>query len=130
MNTFKKPFNSNIKKTFASIIAPPIEEDIEKISKLFILVEQGNIAEVKKYILSTRVKLNAKLNDETILHKVLMIDDIKMSESKKLHFIDYLVANGAFINSYDKFNVTPLHLAVQKKYTSIVKYFIEKKSKY
>jgi hypothetical protein len=128
MNTFKKPFNPNIRKSFTSIIAPQIEEDIDKISKLFILVEQGNIAEVKKYILSTRVKLNAKFNDETILHKVLMIDDIKMSESKKLNFIDYLVSNGAFINSYNKFNVTPLHLAVQKKYKSIVKYFIEKKA--
>jgi len=128
MNTFKKPFNPNIRKPFTSIIAPQIEEDLDKISTLFMKVEQGNIAEVKKYILSTRVKLNAKFNDETILHKVLMIDDIKMPESKKLNFIDYLVSNGAFINSYNKFNVTPLHLAVQKKYTSIVKYFIEKKA--
>ena len=127
MNTFqKKPYNPNIKKIYPTIVAPIIEEDKEKLSKLFILVEQGNIAEVKKYILTTRVKLNAKYNDETVLHKVLMIDDLKMSESKKIDFIDYLVSNGALINSYNKFNITPLHLAVQKKYRTIVKYFIDK----
>jgi hypothetical protein len=128
MNTFKKPYNPNIRKTFSTIIAPQIEEDTEKIAQLFILVEQGNIAGVKKLILSNRVKINAKYNDETILHKVLMIDDVIMSESKKLDFIKYLVSNGAFINSYNKFNVTPLHLAVQKKYSSIVKYFIDNKA--
>ena len=122
----KKPYNPNIKKIYPTIVAPIINEDIDKISKLFILVEQGNIAEVKKYILTTRVKLNAKYNDETILHKLLMIDDIKMSESRKLDFINYLVSNGALINSYNKFNITPLHLAVQRKYRQIVKYFIDK----
>ena len=129
MNTFfdkKKPFNPNIKKIYPIIKAPIVNEDIDKISKLFILVEQGNIAEVKKFILTTRVKLNAKYNDETILHKVLMIDNMKMSESKKLDFIDYLVSNGALINSYNKFSITPLHLAVLNKYRTIVKYFIDK----
>lgn len=129
MNTFKKPYNPNIRKTFPSIVAPVIVENNEKIAQLFSLVEQGNISEVKKFILTTRIKLNYKFgdNDESVLHRVLMIDDLKMPEYKKLEFIDCLVSNGAYVNSYDKYNVTPLHLAVQKKYPSIVKYFIEQK---
>jgi ankyrin repeat protein len=127
MNTFqKKPYNPNIKKIYPTIVAPIFEDDKNKLAQLFILIEQGNIAEVKKYILTTRAKLNAIYNDESVLHKVLMIDDTKMSESKKLDFIIYLVSNGALINAYNKYNITPLHLAVQKKYLSIVKYFIQK----
>ena len=127
MNSFqKKPYNPNIKKIFPTIVAPTFEDDNNKLAQLFILIEQGNIAEVKKHILTTRVKINAIYNDESVLHKVLMIDDIKMSESKKLDFIIYLVSNGALINAYNKYNITPLHFAVQKKYLSIVKYFIQK----
>ena len=115
MNSFqKKPYNPNIKKIYPTIVAPIFEDDKNKLAQLFILIEQGNIAEVKKYILTTRAKLNAIYNDESVLHKVLMIDDTKMSESKKLDFIIYLVSNGALINAYNKYNITPLHLAVQK----------------
>jgi ankyrin repeat protein len=127
MNTFqKKPYNPNIKKIYPTIVAPTFEDDNNKLAQLFILIEQGNIAEVKKYILTTRVKLSAIYNDDGVLHKVLMIDDTKMPESKKLDFIIFLVSNGALINSYNKYNITPLHLAVQKKYLSIVKYFVQK----
>ncbi len=126
MNTFKKPFNPNMRKSFTSIIAPEIVQDTEKIAQLFSLVEQGNIAEVKKFVLTSRIKLSSKFNDSTVLHKVLEIDDLKMPELKKLEFIEYLISNGAHVNSYDKFNVTPLHMAVQARYPSIVQYLISK----
>jgi ankyrin repeat protein len=126
MNTFKKPFNPNIRKTFSTIIAPEVHQPTEKIAQLFSLIEQGNISEVKKFVLSSRIKLSYKMDDETVLHKVLGIDDLKMPEPKKLEFIEYLISNGAYVNSYDKYNVTPLHLAVQKRYLSIVKLLVSK----
>jgi ankyrin repeat protein len=126
MNTFKKPFNPNMRKTFTTIIAPEVQQPTEKIAQLFSLIEQGNIADVKKFVLSSRIKLSYKMDEESVLHKVLQIDDLKMPEPKKLEFIEYLVTNGAYVNAYDKYNVTPLHLAVQKRYPSIVEFLLSK----
>lgn len=128
MNTFnsKKPYNQYARKTFTSIVAPEIVQNTEKITQLFSLVEQGNVAEVKKFVLTSRVKLSSKFNNTTVLHKALLIDDLKMPEQKKLEFIRYLIENGAHVNSYDEFNVTPLHLAVQARYPTIVNELISK----
>lgn len=85
-----------------------VEENI--IDKLFLQVEEGNIEEIKKFILNERVSLNVKNNKgESVLHGIIRNEMIP--ESKKTEIVKFLIMNGAPTVSYDKMNITPLHLA-------------------
>ena len=121
----KKPFNPIKKLSFNQIVAPVQDEDTTKIATLFSFIDQGNISDVKKFILTNRIKLTIQLEDESVLHRVILIDKSKLGENRKLEFIEYLIANGANINTYNKYNISPLHLAVQMKYSKIVKYLLD-----
>ena len=127
MNTFNKPFNKPINKSFiAKPVVPTTIENTDRITALFNTVDQGNIADVKKYILSSRISLSVKLEGESVLHRAIMIDDTKLPQNKKLEFIEYLVSNGAPVNISNNFDVTPLHLAIQKKYNNISEFLLKK----
>jgi hypothetical protein len=118
----KKPI---IRKQYQTFTVPLVEEDDLNVNQLFIYIDSGNYAEVYKLFLSKRIYFNIKLKDESVLHRLMLVSDDKLTENKKLDFIKFLVANGAPINTYNKFNITPLHIAVERKYKKIVEYLLD-----
>lgn len=113
------------KKPIQILNAPLINENIQDINELFMYIDQGDYAQVYKLFLSKRIYFNIKLNDESVLHRLIVVSNDKITEIKKLDFINFLVENGAPINTYNNLNITPLHLAVSLNYNKIVKYLLE-----
>lgn len=120
MNAFKRPQPPKY-------ITPKSVVDIESMTQLYSLVEQGNIGSVKDFLLGKSLNLDFPFNEKTLLNTILNIDESKMSEGKKLEFFKYFIEKPhcLSVNSFDSNHLYPLHVAVKKGYYDIVKYLLE-----
>lgn len=125
-NSYKK---NPIKSRFVDNPAPTEYVDTDNLAKLFALIEQGNIGKCKDFLLGMSLDLNEILDGKIILNSLINVNPIKLSENKKVEFIDYLVDNkDVYINSYDDDGLTPLHCAVKGGYYKIVDYLVNKQA--
>jgi len=88
----------------------------------------ANFGEIKNFFDTNSLPLNS-IKDESgnsILHIILGINNNKLSELEKLEICQFLIDKGANINVYNKQGNTPLHIAAQKQYLTIINLFYEK----
>jgi len=91
------------------------------IAKLFLICQEGNLTNIKDYILSNGLSVNDLVNvdGQSILHVILLNDNITPLE--KLEIFKFLASRNMLKFSYDSQQKTPLHIAAQKQLTEIVK---------
>jgi ankyrin repeat protein len=105
---------------------PIIKVDIKQITDLFNLVANMNINDVKQYMLIEQIPYNVVDNNgNTLIHRVLLENDILKTENQRLHMIKYLYNENVNPDSPNNLNLTPLHLACIKQYYNIIKYLID-----
>jgi ankyrin repeat protein len=93
-------------------------------TKLFMFVQNGNLQDIKEFIFSNNLTTNIKNDsDENLLHVLL-----KSNTNKNIKFdiMVFLIEKGININEHDKYDITPLHLAVKTYDEKIVKYLLSK----
>jgi hypothetical protein len=102
---------------------PPIYNK-ELVSEFFLKVVEGNIIEIKKFIVNNNIPAYVIDTEtgETALHKVIKSE--KILQDVKLEIIEYLIRNGAHVIAFDKTNTTPLHLACKYRLLQIAKLLI------
>ena len=102
-------------------VQPPI--DNFKNNKIFHLILKLDTNELLQYSLKENVPLSS-LNDEgeCLIHYVIKINDKNVSQEAKINIIKFLVSNNVNPDTYNKYNVTPLHLACSFQYDKISKY--------
>lgn len=104
---------------------PERKIDEATIQRLFLLVDNGEFSEIKKFMSANTVSLSVQNEmQESLLHVVINSENI-VTEEEKLLIVKYLTGRGAKVNAYDKNNMTPLHLAAKKQYPQIVKYLLD-----
>ncbi len=103
---------------------PEKKVDESLVLKLFLYVDEGNISKVKQYVQENYLLLNVKNeNGESPIHYV--IKSTNMINEDKNNLVKYLLLRGASAISYDKYNITPLHLAVKAQIPEIIELLIK-----
>lgn len=65
-------------------------------------------------------------DDNTLLHIVLQQENSKLLPKDKLRIVSFLIDHGVPLESYNKTNITPLHLACKNQNKEIVDLLLEK----
>jgi hypothetical protein len=91
------------------------------IAKLFLICQEGQITNIKDYILKNGLTANDLVNTDgqSILHVILLNDSITSRE--KTDIFKFLASRNLLKFSYDSQQKTPLHIASEKQLTEIVK---------
>lgn len=99
----------------------PIKEiDRDKILQLFAVTSDGDYQKIKTIISDKNILLNVKNEKgETLLHAILHNQSTGMSEKEKYELIKYLLDHNVPVSTYDKNNITALHLACKYQYPKI-----------
>ncbi len=128
--TDKTPYESrsNIPKTFYydKEHRPTIKIDNKQITDLFNLVGNMNINEVKQFMIMEQIPYSiVDNNNNTLIHRVLLDNDLLKSEIQRLQMIKFLYNENVNPDGPNYNNLTPLHIACSKQYFHIIKYLIE-----
>ena len=67
-----------------------------------------------------------KNNNNTLIHRVLLESDILKTEVQRLQMIKFLYNENVNPDGPNNNNLTPLHLACNKQYYTIIKFLIDK----
>lgn len=124
-------YNSKIKTRNPNIKYPLTDPkgDFDKsfITDIEIAVNDADINRVKNLINEKKVIFNVKdENGNSPIHFVLNSDNPSYTESSRLELIKLFYENGCPIpGNFNKQNITPLHLAIQNQFVSIVKFLID-----
>lgn len=94
------------------------------IAKLFLICQEGQISNIKDYILKNGLTANDLVNTDgqSILHVILLNDS--MTPREKTDIFKFLASRNLLKFSYDSQQKTPLHIAAEKQLTEIVKILI------
>lgn len=120
----KSTIQSNI-KYINRVNLPEKKIDENLIARLFLLVDEGNVTKIKDYILQNNFLINVRneINGENILHTVIKSGNL--SNDDKTYLVKLFLLKGVSAIAFDKFNVTPLHLAVKNQLKDIVELLIK-----
>lgn len=137
---YKSQQGSN-KPSFKSSYRPPTRAPFQKrtllsakhinpenISKLFVTIGSRDIDQIKNFIPENNKNLNLKNeNGETVLHVLLDQETALDSDNEDLLYdiITYLISQGVSVSGFNKYNITPLHLAAKLQYYKIVELLIK-----
>lgn len=128
--TYKPPFNPNLPKApqapraqFVPIREAPKISNPENTIRIFDIMMNGNINDIKNVISTSNTPLNIKNVDNKSLIHFTLENRFGMNEDDKLELIKYLLDHGAGL-SFDKYNVCPLHLACKYQYKKIVEFLL------
>jgi hypothetical protein len=114
MNKFDKPFR------------PMPFYDKRLGNELFASAESLDTHELLQFSLKNHIPLDYNNDDgETLIHRIVRIDNSKANQHSKLNVIKFLVQNGVNPDKPDKSNNTPLHYACSLQLDLIVKYLLE-----
>lgn len=120
-NTFPKPrssFMDNVQYGDKTI-----NEDI--IKRVYLALNDNNLAEIKKTMLeqNTSFYLTSEETGESPMHIVIKSDNL--DADSKFELVNFLIENGSPITTYDKNNVTPLHLACKHQLYDVVRILLK-----
>jgi len=105
---------------------PIIKVDNKQITDLFNTVGSMDINEVRQLILKEQIPYNVvDNNNNTLIHRVLLENDITKTENQRLQMIKFLYSENVNPDGPNNNNLTPLHIACTKQYLNIIKYLIE-----
>ena len=105
---------------------PQIKIDNKTITDLFNSVGSMDINEVKQQMLREQIPYNiVDNNGNTLIHRVLLENDLTKTENQRLQMIKYLYSENANPDAPNNSNLTPLHIACSKQFINIIKYLIE-----
>jgi len=111
---------------FDKIYNPPIFIDNGKRLELFNIINTLDTSELLQFSLINKISLNqCNDNDDNLIHVVIRMDNIKITEMSKLNIIKFLVQNNVYPDKPNKNNNTPLHLACELQYYYIVEYLLK-----
>ena len=114
-NKFDKPY------------IPVLYVDKKKNQELFNIFSQTlSTTELLKYSLINRISLNQFNEDgENLIHVLLNINPYKLNEETMLYILKFLIENDVNPDKPNKNNITPLHIACDNQYHSIVEYLLK-----
>ncbi len=105
---------------------PTIKVDNKQITDLFNLVGNMNINEIKQFMIIEQIPYNiVDNNNNTLIHRVLLDNDLSKTETQRLQMIKFLFNENVNPDGPNNNNLTPLHIACSKQYYHIIKYLIE-----
>ena len=85
---------------------PIIKVDAKQIVDLFNLVSNMNINDIKQYMLIEQIPYNVVDNNgNTLIHRVLLENDILKTENQRLQMIKFLYAENANPDGPNKNNI-------------------------
>lgn len=120
MKTFPPKYKKKVFKPIEKKYNPPININYDIINKLFSIINNGDILQIKDYMLSNNINLNVlNENNESILH--IIIKNSQLNEYEKLQLVNYAVDRLAPLDVSDKiFGKTPLHYAAELQLGEII----------
>jgi hypothetical protein len=122
----KITFASNKASYFEKDYRPIIKIDNKQITDLFNLVGSMNINDIKQFMLIEHIPYNVvDNNNNTLIHRVLLENDLLKTENQRLQMIKFLYNENAHPDAPNNNNITPLHLACMKQYINIIKFLID-----
>lgn len=96
----------------------------KSVNTIFVTIEEGNINKIRAELIANNSTLAIKTEDgESPLH--ILIKTSSISADNKLEIVKLMIKNSVQINSYDKYNITPLHLACKYQLSDIVTILLE-----
>ena len=133
MNKSNIPFKNTFPKYPDKTIILDKKIDSSLINKLFLLFQENNISVIKNFLISNNLTLNINhhiINEndnnndgDTILH--LILKNNSLSKYDKTTLVKFLSTYGTIPMSFNKFNVTPLHLAVKYQLSDVIPLLIQ-----
>jgi ankyrin repeat protein len=100
-----------------------IKIDNKLIVDLFNVVGTMNINEIKQFTMIEQIPYNViDVNGNTLIHRVLLENNILKTENQRLQVIKYLYNENVNPDAPNNMNYTPLHIACIKQYEYIIKY--------
>ena len=112
---------SNFSNPGTKSYAPTISEEL----KSFIFSNIGSNYQILYDKITSDVKLTfTDSENNSVTHKLLMIDSKLITEKEKIELLKFFISRGAPINTYNKEKLTPLHIAIINGNFDIVKMLI------
>lgn len=109
---------------------PMKQIDDDSIIKLFAAVQEGNIDKIRNVVAEENLILD--VTDEvgdTVIHKVIDNPNEDFTEDDRLELVRYFIQNGVSISTFNKLNITALHLAAKHQYAKIVELLLRYNAK-
>ena len=101
------------------------KNDDDMIKKIFMSIEEGNIGKIhEEFNNNTSSFIVKDINDESVLHAI--VKSSNLTKDEKYDLCKYVLKRGVPVNSYNKLNITPLHIASKMQLEKIVKLLLEK----
>jgi ankyrin repeat protein len=101
------------------------KNDEDMIKKIFMSIEEGNIGKIHEEFNNNTSSFNVRdVNDESVLHAI--IKSSNLTKDEKYDLCKYVLKRGVSVNSYNKLNITPIHIASKMQLEKIVKLLLEK----
>ena len=112
---------SNFSNPGTKSYMPTISEEL----KSFIFSNIGSNYQILYDKITSDVKLTfTDSENNSVTHKLLMIDSKLITEKEKIELLKFFISRGAPINTYNKEKITPLHIAIINGNFDIVKMLI------
>ena len=127
---FSKPYFSKPsfgKTPFGPAHIPYKKVNIKDVEGLFAKINTGEYNKIMNFISSANITLNVtNENGENPLHIILKNVQSETDEEEIYELTKYLVNHGVSVSTFDKKNITPLHLAAKYQLLSVVQLFLNK----
>lgn len=119
---------------------PPFKQEINReefkfdnsnlIEKMTSIINSLDIPEIINFFHTNIFGKFVDKDGNTPIHLIVKLDDSQINEEQKINLIEQLSVSpiNIPIDSYNKQNETPLHIAIQKQFPLVVKSLIEKKA--
>jgi hypothetical protein len=98
----------------------------EKTDELFSLINTMDTQQIKQYTIINSINLNVEqsVSGDSLMHKVILLDNSLKKEFHRLNMIKFLYQNGVNPDKPNRNNQTALHLACIHQYYTIVEFLV------